>query len=58
MKDNTIEDLLNLVQSDEIPTDIDSSETEPKLLFTNGNGAANFIIESSDDEEWQLIDLE
>ena len=60
MKDKPTEDLINLVQSDEIPTDIDrdSSKTEPKLLFTNDNSAANFIIESSDDEEWQLIDLQ
>ena len=60
MKEKPTEDLINLVQSDEIPTDIDrdSSETEPKLPFMNDNGVTNFIIKSSDDEEWQLIDLQ
>ena len=44
MKDKPMEDLINLVQSDEIPhLHRDSSETEPKLPFTNDNGAANFI---------------
>ena len=60
-KDKPTEDLINLVQSDEIPTDVDrdSSETEPELPFKNDNGKMNnFIIESSDDEEWQLINLQ
>ena len=59
-KDKPTEDLINLVQSDEIPTDIDrdSSEIEPELPFINENGKTNFIIESSDDEEWQLINLQ
>ena len=60
MKDKPTEDLINLVQSDEILTDIDrdSSETEPKLPFANDHGVANFVIKSSDDEEWQLINLQ
>ena len=43
-----------------MPTDVDrdSSETEPELPFMNDNGKTNFVIESSDDEEWQLIDLQ
>ena len=59
MKDKPTEDLINLVQSDETHTDIDRdcSETEHELPFTNDN-VANFIIESSHDEEWQLIDLQ
>ena len=47
-KDKPTEDLINLVQSDEIPTyvDRDSSETEPELPFKNDNGkTTNFIIE-------------
>ena len=59
-KDKPTEDLINLVQSDEMPTDIDrdSSKTEPNLPFINDNGKTNFVIESSYDEEWQLIDLQ
>ena len=60
MKDKPTQDLINLVQSDEIPTDIDrdSSETEPELPFTNDKDMANIVIESSNDKEWQLIDLQ
>ena len=48
------------MQSDKIPTDVDrdSSETEIDLPFKNDNGKTNFTIESSNDEEWQLIDLQ
>ena len=57
-KDKPTQDLINLVQSDEIPTDIDrdTSETEPNLPFTNDKDMANIVTESSNDEEWQLID--
>ena len=60
MKEKPTEDVINLVQSDEMPTDMDrdSSETEPELHFINDNGNTNFIIELSDDEEWQLINLQ
>ena len=58
-KDKPTEDLISLIQSNEIPTDVDrdSSETEPELPFKNYK-MTNFIIESSNDEEWQLIDLQ
>ena len=60
MKDKPTEDLINLVQSDEMPTNVDrdGSETEPELPFINDNGKTNFVIKSSDDEEWQLVDLQ
>ena len=60
MKGKPTEDLISLVQSDEIPTDVDrdGSEIESELPFVNNNGKTNFVIESSDDEEWQLIDLQ
>ena len=60
MKGKPTKDLINLVQSDEMPTDMDrdSSETEPELPFINDNGKTNFVIKLSDDEEWQLIDLQ
>ena len=53
-KDKPTEDLINLVQSDEIPTDVDrdGSETEPELPFKNDNGKMTNFIESNDDEEW------
>ena len=60
MKDKPTEDLINLVQSDEMPTNVDrdGSETEPELPFINDNGKNNFVIKLTDDEEWQLIDLQ
>ena len=46
MKDKPTEDLINLVQSHEMPTDMDrdSSETEPELPFMNDNGKTNLLL--------------
>ena len=54
----TTHDLINFVQSDEVLTDIDRDSTETEVDPPFPKNMPNYIVESSDDEEWQLIDLQ
>ena len=54
----TTHDLVNFIQSDEVPTDIDRDSTETEVDPPFPGNMLNYIIECSDDEEWQLTDLQ
>ena len=54
----TTHDLINFVQSDKVPTDIDRDSTETEVDPPFPKNMPNYIVESSDDEEWQLIDFQ
>ena len=54
----TTHELINFIQSDEVPTDIDRDSTETEVDPPFLKNMPNYIIESSNDEDWQLIDLQ
>ena len=53
----TTHDLINFIQSDEVPTDIDRDSTETEVDPPFPKNMPNYIVEYSDNEEWQLIVL-
>ena len=58
MDEAATHDLINFIQSDEVPTDVGRDRTETDVEQPFLKNMPNYIAESSDDEEWQLIDLQ